>query len=189
MLPFLLPLGTTAALYVARTLELGWRKTVVPGKIQAPATLLALVVSGSAVAAAAMTEYVLRERPADLAAYGVGLAVGLAAFWLRDAAARALGQWWTKQIELRSDQPLIRTGPFGHVRHPIYAAAVLELLSPLIMLQAGWSWLVFGAVFLPALLVRVRREERALTEHFGEAYRAYMRETPALLPRLGRPKL
>jgi protein-S-isoprenylcysteine O-methyltransferase Ste14 len=188
MMSFALPLATTVTLYVARTLELRVRKTVVAGKIQAPATLVALVLSGSAVAAAAMTEYILRGQPADPAAYFVGLAAGLAAFWLRAAAARALGRWWTKQIELRSDQPLIRTGPFAHVRHPIYAAAILELLSPLIMLQATWSWLVFGFIFLPALIIRIRREEQALTEHFGEPYRAYMRETPALLPRLGRTK-
>jgi protein-S-isoprenylcysteine O-methyltransferase Ste14 len=188
MMSFALPIVTTVTLYVARTLELRVRKTVVAGKIQAPATLVALILSGSAVAAAAMTEYIMRGQPADPVAYFVGLAAGLAAFWLRAAAARALGRWWTKQIELRSDQPLIRTGPFARVRHPIYAAAILELLSPLIMLQATWSWLVFGFIFLPALIVRIRREEQALIEHFGEPYRAYIREIPALLPRLGQTK-
>ena len=59
-------LGTTTAPYVARTVELGGRDVMVLGKVKAPANLRAFMASGSAVAVAAVTEYAMKGRPADL---------------------------------------------------------------------------------------------------------------------------
>jgi protein-S-isoprenylcysteine O-methyltransferase Ste14 len=39
-------------------------------------------------------------------------------------------------------------------------------------------------LFLTGTAIRMREEERLLVGQFGDAYRLYARETPALIPRL-----
>jgi protein-S-isoprenylcysteine O-methyltransferase Ste14 len=71
------------------------------------------------------------------------------------------------------DSPLIRTGLYGLVRHPIYL---------------GWVWLVwptadmtgtrlaFAAISTVYLAIAIPFEERGLRETFGRAYDDYRRE-------------
>ena len=50
------------------------------------------------------------------------------------------------------------------------------------MLNAWFTLAGVFAIFIPTMLTRVRIEERALVEKFGDAYRAYMKTTPAIIP-------
>ena len=45
--------------------------------------------------------------------------------------------------------------------------------------------LLFAVLMTTYMLVAIPFEERDLAEVYGERYRAYRREVPALLPRLG----
>jgi protein-S-isoprenylcysteine O-methyltransferase Ste14 len=76
--------------------------------------------------------------------------------------------------------PLLASGPYRIVRHPMYAGAILMAL--------GWAifsrgWLTFGyAALLFALFdVKTRREERWLLAKFPE-YAAYRRRIRKLIP-------
>jgi protein-S-isoprenylcysteine O-methyltransferase Ste14 len=64
---------------------------------------------------------------------------------------------------------------------------ILEILSVALLLRSWWTALVVYAAFLPTLIARIRIEERALIEKFGESYIEFKRTTPALIPRLARP--
>lgn len=75
----------------------------------------------------------------------------------------------------------VTTGLYRYVRHPLYTAGLLFLwLTPvmtttLLALYASLSlYLYVGSVF----------EERRLGVEFGEAYAAYQRRVPRLVPRL-----
>jgi protein-S-isoprenylcysteine O-methyltransferase Ste14 len=59
---------------------------------------------------------------------------------------------------------------------------ILELLAAALILQAPVALAVVALLFVAALVERVRLEESALVEKFGEAYRAYQRSTPAVIP-------
>ena len=59
---------------------------------------------------------------------------------------------------------------------------ILELLSAGLILNAWFSMLIIPFLFLPVLAWRLRLEEAALVEKFGDAYRAYQKTTPALFP-------
>ena len=68
--------------------------------------------------------------------------------------------------------------------HPMYASQWLWSVAQPLLLQnwiAGWSGLL---LFLPLYLSRVPREEQMMLVQFGEAYRAYMRRTGRVIPRL-----
>ena len=114
-----------------------------------------------------------------------GLAAALAGFALLQWAHAALGRNWSDAPRLLRGQTLVREGPYRRIRHPIYTAFLLILGSTL-LLSANW---LVGGLWIAATALdiasRVRFEEAVLEGQFGEAYRAYAKETGALLPRLG----
>lgn len=122
--------------------------------------------------------------PAWLRWVGVGLAV--IGFALLQWAHQALGKNWSDTPRLMKDQTLITIGPYHWVRHPIYTAFLFIMSAPL-FLSANW---LIGALWIGMtaleVISRIRFEEAAMAEHFGDQYRAYMERTGRLLPKLSR---
>jgi protein-S-isoprenylcysteine O-methyltransferase Ste14 len=113
-----------------------------------------------------------------------GVAVMMAALWLFWRAHVDLGLNWSITLEMRKDHELIVNGVYRKVRHPMYAAIFLFALAQGFLLQnwlAGWAGFVSFAMLY---LVRTPREEKMMSEFFGEEYRDYMRRTGRLWPRL-----
>jgi protein-S-isoprenylcysteine O-methyltransferase Ste14 len=81
------------------------------------------------------------------------------------------------------DTGLVRTGLHHWVRHPIYSGIVLALIGWCLLSPCWPTLLVAGltALYLP---IGIHLEERKLIAAFGDAYRRYRREVPALLPKL-----
>ncbi|MCA1409257.1 isoprenylcysteine carboxylmethyltransferase family protein [Ensifer sp. IC3342] len=91
---------------------------------------------------------------------------------------------WKVLYEAQSRRTLATTGAYAHVRHPQYVGFVLVMLGFLLQ----WPTLLTLAMFpiLVFMYVRLARtEEREAIAEFGPAYEQYMREVPALIPRLG----
>ena len=99
-------------------------------------------------------------------------------------AGLALRAWAAGTI--RKDAQLATTGPYAHVRHPLYVGSFLLGLG--VSLAGGyWSWsLAFVLVFVAAYMRLVRGESDRLSELFGEAYRDYAAHVPAVVPRISR---
>jgi protein-S-isoprenylcysteine O-methyltransferase Ste14 len=97
-----------------------------------------------------------------------------------------LGTNWSATLELRKGHELIRHGVYRSTRHPMYASILLFDVAQGLMLRnwlAGWGAF---ATFALLYLVRMPREERLMCDGFGEEYRAYMRRTGRLFPRIAR---
>jgi protein-S-isoprenylcysteine O-methyltransferase Ste14 len=113
---------------------------------------------------------------------GVGLVAGaLYLFWRSHVD---LGRNWSPTLELREGHTLVSGGIYRHIRHPMYASQWLFAFAQPLLLQnwiAGLSGLI---CFLPFYAVRVPREERIMLDSFGDEYRAYLRRTGRILPRL-----
>ena len=108
-------------------------------------------------------------------------AVGL---WLLWRAHAALGPYWSDSLQLRQGHPLVTSGIYRHIRHPMYAFGWLLGIAQALLLQnwiAGLSGLVS---FAPLYVSRVPREEQMMLDQFGEEYRAYMSRTGRIIPRL-----
>jgi protein-S-isoprenylcysteine O-methyltransferase Ste14 len=107
----------------------------------------------------------------------LGGMVWLAGTVLVGAALWALRYAFSIEPEARS---VVRTGPYKFVRHPVYAAYVLQylgiwLIYPSILLAAGL------AAWFALTLTRMHFEERILSHAFPE-YESYRRTTGALVP-------
>jgi len=65
-------------------------------------------------------------------------------------------------IEVAADQAVISTGPYGVVRHPMYAGALLMLLATPIALGSWWALLMFMPL-CTVIVWRLSDEERFLS--------------------------
>ncbi len=113
---------------------------------------------------------------------GIGLVVlGIA---LREWSVLLLGRFFNVRVTIASNQTLVRRGPFRWLRHPAYSGSILTLVGfPLAM--GTWVGVLLVLILsLAGYLYRVRIEEQALLDAFGEEYRDYMRHTWRFFPGL-----
>lgn len=81
------------------------------------------------------------------------------------------------------NKELATSGPYAFVRHPLYTGNILMLIGFCLANGQLWPWLV-GAFFLwfwypPAIAY----EDKKLEQIFGDSWRAWSAQTPALVPR------
>jgi protein-S-isoprenylcysteine O-methyltransferase Ste14 len=124
--------------------------------------------------------------PALIAAALVAL-LGGGAIAIFIAATRAMGENWAVTARTLSDHTLVRGGPFAVVRHPIYLALLLYMLSFAIAFGHLGQLLLAVPLYCVGATIRVREEEKLLRAQFGEEHARYVREVPAFIPflRLG----
>jgi protein-S-isoprenylcysteine O-methyltransferase Ste14 len=102
---------------------------------------------------------------------------GGAAFMLAGGAmmiwgARSLGRNLTPGTEPIAGAELVTTGAYAHLRHPIYAGAVL-LLGGYTLVWSNWTLaLLLGVAALQFFKAKARREEAWLVERFPH-YQTY----------------
>jgi protein-S-isoprenylcysteine O-methyltransferase Ste14 len=115
----------------------------------------------------------------------VGLAMALASLPLLWWVHESLGSNFWGLLHVRDEHTLVTYGPYRWVRHPMYSVFYLYMVG-LLLLTANW---LIGGLMLAGLtavvVTRLRREEAAMIEKFGDNYRAYMRHTGRFLPPLG----
>ena len=109
-----------------------------------------------------------------LVAAGLGFAV-----WAR----LHLAGNWSATVTLKQDHELIRSGPYGLVRHPIYTGVLLAALGTVVAIDS-WSALIALALMATAFIRKIVIEERFMRDAFGPAYAAYSKGTARLVPYL-----
>ena len=78
-------------------------------------------------------------------------------------------------VEVQSDQPVISTGPYRIVRHPMYSGAMLTYVSMPLALGSYWV-LLLVPLLLTMLGWRAVKEEEFLSTHLA-GYDAYRQKT------------
>ena len=95
-----------------------------------------------------------------------------------------MGRSWSVAIVKEDeDQPLVTTGVFGIVRHPIYALSALMIMMTAITC-ASFPIAIVALIHIVLLNIKAKREELALIGVFGDRYRDYMKQTGGFVPRL-----
>jgi protein-S-isoprenylcysteine O-methyltransferase Ste14 len=110
-----------------------------------------------------------------LTLFGVG--VGLRAW-----AVITLGRYFTYAISVQEGQRVVQTGPYRWLRHPSYTGLLLAFTGIGIALDNWLSLVSIVLIPLVGLIVRIWREEAALTSRLGDAYTSYSARTRRLVP-------
>lgn len=128
------------------------------------ATLLLIALTGPWIA----------RHPVWLLVEVLGLAVGV---WA--VAAMRLGNF-NIVPDIKPASRLVRRGPYGWIRHPMYTALLVVALALVLDAFSGLRLLLW-VILLVDLLVKLHYEEELLTAHFAD-YAAYRQQTKRLLP-------
>ena len=94
-------------------------------------------------------------------------------------------QMWATS-HLHKDKKFTISGPYSHVRNPMYFGRFFVGLGIFIMTWSASPFILIGYVVLYAIYgpLRVRREERRLREIFAPHYQDYCTEIRRWIPRI-----
>ena len=107
----------------------------------------------------------------------VGLSLGMWSVYAQLTRGRGT------PLPMLPTQELLTTGPFQYCRNPMTLGTILAYLG-IAIIAGSVMGLVLMACFIALLLLYLKRmEERELAERFGEAYLAYKRKVPFIIPR------
>ncbi len=113
---------------------------------------------------------------------GVSLVLYAFGVFLRYWSSRLLGEDFSRSIAVRRDQDLVSRGPYRVLRHPLYTALMIMVVSVSLFLQSI-PGIVFALVVMTAVLgVRIKEEERIMEEHLGERYIRWKEKRQLLIP-------
>lgn len=130
--------------------------------------------------AAAMTSGAMPWQQTALFVLGVlCILLGVALRWY---SIWTLGRYFTRDVAVSSDQPVVQNGPYRLVRHPAYSGTLLTMLG-VGLATTNWASLISLLVcVLLGYFYRVRIEEQALMRTIGQPYIEYMRHTKRFIP-------
>ena len=99
---------------------------------------------------------------------------------------RTLGNNWVHALEpaqfmQRNRGTLVTNGPYRYVRNPIYLGAFTFIIA-LALVSSNWFLLVPAVFVITIVYLQINGEEKMLLARFGDEYRAYMKQTPRLVP-------
>jgi len=129
---------------------------------------------------ACFAEVLALGRSVDPATATVAVIVIGCSMVLRYWAIHTLGRHWNTRVIVVPNTRAIDGGPYRWVRHPNYVAVMLETLALPLVHSAWVTTLVFGALQILMLRVRIRSEEAALKEHCG--YHNVLGDRPRFFP-------
>ena len=127
-------------------------------------------------------EYFWLRRDISWWVTATGLVMFTLSVMVRLTAIRALGRFWSLHLEIREEHKLVTGGIYAYVRHPAYAAIMLEVISIPLVGNSYYTLGVVACVYLPILLLRWRLEEREMIGKFGKVYVDYIKQVPAFVP-------
>jgi protein-S-isoprenylcysteine O-methyltransferase Ste14 len=85
---------------------------------------------------------------------------------------------------LHKQQVLTVTGPYAYTRNPLYLGSFILMIGAAVVANSWPSALILLCYFALFYSFVMRREERELYQHHGDAFQQYARTVPLFFPRL-----
>jgi len=111
-----------------------------------------------------------------------GIALIAAGLALRIWSIATLGRFFQYQIQVQSGHRVVTGGPYRYVRHPSYTGIALVLAGIALACDDVWSLAAVAVLGGAGLWVRIRAEERQLTEALGADYERFAAGRKRLVP-------
>jgi len=96
-------------------------------------------------------------------------------------AVFTLRRCYSSTLMIRHDHQLITHGVYRYTRHPIYLGVIIAIMGIPVFVSSLYGLLTLSAL-IPIFIIRIRIEERMLSDEFGDAYRIYKETTRKLIP-------
>ena len=144
--------------------------------------LFACIV-GAIVAAEQLGRHGLLRWPGGLVwPVAAGIVLIVAGIGLRAWSIATLGRFFQYQIKVQPGHRVVTAGPYRYVRHPSYSGIALVLIGIALACDDVLSLVAVVILGGVGLAVRIRAEERQLTQALGDEYQRFAAERKRLVP-------
>ncbi|MBS2032282.1 MAG: isoprenylcysteine carboxylmethyltransferase family protein [Deltaproteobacteria bacterium] len=182
---FVLPYALLALLGLVELPALGRKRPESERRDAGSFWVFNLVVGGAFFVAffvANTTRIGAMDEPLATLARALAIVLGVAGAAVRTWAISTLGRYFTRTVQVSSDQPVIENGPYKLIRHPSYTGLGFLFISIALALTNWISLALCVVSSVIAAVYRIRVEEAALVQAIGAPYAEYMRRTKRLIP-------
>lgn len=111
-----------------------------------------------------------------------GIAFILVGTTLRAVAVWSLRYSFTLSVKTGGNQRLVTTGVYRYIRNPAYAGTMLSMLGNAFCFRSVFSPLLVLLILAICYGIRIKVEEKALYERFGEEFKNYCFRSWRLFP-------
>jgi len=111
-----------------------------------------------------------------------GIVLIVAGIGLRAWSIASLGRFFQYRIRVQPGHQVVTRGPYRYVRHPSYTGIALVLAGIALACDDVWALPVVVVLGGAGLYVRIRAEERQLTQALGTEYEQYAAGRKRLVP-------
>jgi protein-S-isoprenylcysteine O-methyltransferase Ste14 len=112
--------------------------------------------------------------------HGIGIVIFIVGVGFRWWAIRSLDIYYSHMVRTTDDHRIIERGPYRFIRHPAYAGMLAAHVGIICYFFNYVSLGIFLLVFLPAIILRIHIEEKALFTI--EGYDEFARMRKRLIP-------
>jgi protein-S-isoprenylcysteine O-methyltransferase Ste14 len=156
----------------------------IPLQVSQDWTFVAVGISYTVMMYGNIIEFYLRLHPRMVILSTLGLIFWGISLNLRYWAVKTLGKQWAIHIEVEDKQGryLIQSGPYRYVRHPIYLAAMLEVVGIPLFFGSFYTVAYSSLVCIPLQVTRTYFEEKNSIAIFGKDYVKYKEHVRAFWP-------
>jgi protein-S-isoprenylcysteine O-methyltransferase Ste14 len=112
----------------------------------------------------------------------LGVTLILLGVALRWYAIWTLGNYFTRDVAVSTDQKVVQNGPYRYIRHPAYSGTFLTMVGVGLAMTNWASLVALLTCVLLGHMYRVRVEEKALIYTIGQPYVEYMHRTWRFIP-------
>jgi protein-S-isoprenylcysteine O-methyltransferase Ste14 len=114
--------------------------------------------------------------------FAAGMVLIAAGIALRVWSIITLGRFFQYQIKVQPGHRVVTAGPYRYVRHPSYTGIALVLAGIGLACDDVWSLVAIAVLGGAGLAVRIRAEERQLTQALGDEYERFAAGRKRLVP-------
>lgn len=111
-----------------------------------------------------------------------GVILILSGIAFRVWSIQTLGRYFTATVQIQQDHKLITRGPYTVVRHPSYLGAWATIVGTTVFFNSYIAFITALIGMGSSYYIRMKLEEKALTEMFGEQYIQYQKKVKQIIP-------
>lgn len=115
----------------------------------------------------------------------VGVLIGISGMALEFATQLSIGRNYSTTVQISPKQSLVTSGPYRHIRHPMYTALIMVGIG-LGLMSASWYFLIPFIATAIVIIFRIPREEAVMIGKFGDEYIRYAQGTGRFIPKLNK---
>jgi protein-S-isoprenylcysteine O-methyltransferase Ste14 len=95
---------------------------------------------------------------------------------------KSLGKYFTVDVTIKNNHRLKKDGFYKFLRHPTYFVSLITFIGFGISLNNWMSLIIVFLLITSVFMYRIKVEEKALIQEFGEEYLEYKKSTKGLIP-------